>query len=627
MYRLPLRVLAAGILSTPLLSLAAELPYRDPALPVEQRVSDLLSRMTLDEKLGQMLMGARDWVGPEQMKKLNMGTLLSGGGSVPRPNTVNGWVAMMKGYQDAARSTRLGIPVLYGIDSTHGFAHLPGATVFPQLVGMAATRDEALVRRAGEITAREMSAAALYWTFGPMVSVVDDIRWGRSYEAFGENTELVSRLGAAFTEGFQGGLKVYGPKAVRPIATAKHFIGDGGVAFGSSDFAMAGGRSKLDRGDTRGDNAALLARHLPPYKAQVDAGVRSVMASFSSWNGTPMHANPHLLNDVLRKQLGFTGLIVSDWEAVQLLPGSFDTQVATATNAGIDVLMEPQKTAEVLAALRKGVTDKLIPQQRIDQAVSNILRVKFEMGLFEHAGPVEAAQAGVGSAEHRQVARELVRKSLVLLKNDAALPLKRKQHILVAGEHADDLGLQSGGWTLEWQGFFDNNTRLPGATTIIDGLSNVGGASTKIDFDPNGQFAKKVASVANPADVAIVAIGERPYSEWLGDRSAAELSLSADDLALIARMRPLARKLVLVLVSGRPLILGDALKKSDAVVAAWLPGSEGAGVADVLFGDAPFTGKLPYAWPKDAASFKAASAPADERRASLLFEVGYGLAK
>lgn len=449
MRRLSLRTISACVLSLPMLAIGAELPYRDPSLPVEQRVADLLSRMTLDEKLGQMLMGGRDWVGPDQVRKLNMGTLLSGGGSVPRPNTVAGWVAMMKGYQDAARSTRLGIPVLYGIDSTHGFAHLPGATVFPQLVGLAAAADEALLQRAGEVTAREMGAVGLYWNFAPMVSVVDDIRWGRSYEAFGENPELVSRLGAAFTKGFQGGLKSYGPNAVRPIATAKHYIGDGGVAYGSSNFRMAGGIARLDRGDTRGDDATLLARYLPPYKAQVDNGVGSVMASFSSWNGVKMHAHGRLLNDVLRKQLGFKGLVVSDWEAVQLLPGNFDKQVADSANAGIDVFMEPQKTAEVLTALRKNVEAKVIPQQRIDEAVSNILRVKFEMGLFENTGPVEGAQALIGSPAHRQVARELVRKSVVLLKNEAVLPLKRNQRIIVAGEHADDLGLQSGGWTLE----------------------------------------------------------------------------------------------------------------------------------------------------------------------------------
>lgn len=617
--------LLLGVLCGPALAGTADQPYRDPGVPVEQRVADLLGRMTLDEKLGQMLMGGRDWVGPAQVQSLNMGTLLSGGGSVPRPNTIAGWNAMMKGYQDAARSTRLGIPVLYGIDSTHGFQHLPGATVFPQPVAQAAARDEALVRRAGEITAREMAAAGLYWNFAPMVSVVEDIRWGRSFEALGENTDLVSRLGVAYTKGFQSGLEVFGAEAPRPIVSAKHYMGDGGTEFGSSNFRMAGAMSRLDRGDTRGNNDALLARYLPPYKALVEAGAQSVMASFSSWNGVPMHANGHLLKDVLRKQLGFKGLVVSDWEAVQLLPGNFDVQVTDAANAGIDVFMEPQRTAEVMMVLRKSVEQNKVSLARIDEAVGNILRVKFEMGLFEHNGPVEAAKPLVGSAEHRAVARELVRKSQVLLKNEGALPLKRGQRILVAGEHADDLGLQSGGWTLEWQGFYDNNDRMPGATTILDGLRKVAGSGTKIESKLNGDFAKNVANAKKPADVALVFVGERPYAEWLGDRDAVQLTLSEDDLALIAKVRPLARKLVLVLVSGRPLILGSALEQSDAVVAAWLPGSEGAGVADVLFGDAPFVGKLPYAWPRDAASFKPATASVEERRAGLLFEYGYGL--
>jgi len=609
----------------PFFANAAPLPYRDASLSVEVRVSDLLSRMTLEEKLGQMLMGGRDWVKPDAVRALNMGTLLSGGGSVPSPNTIPGWVAMLKAYQDAARGTRLGIPVLYGIDATHGFAHLPNATIFPQQVGLAAAHDEALMQRIGAVTAQELGAAGLYWNFAPMVSVVDDIRWGRAYESLGEDTQLVSRLAVAYTKGFQGGLQGYGAQYPHPIVTAKHYLGDGGVSYGSSDFSMAGGRSKLDRGDTRGTEASLLARYLPPYKAQIDAGARSVMASFSSWNGVPLHANNALLTGVLRQQLGFIGLVVSDWEAVQLLPGNYEQQIATAVNAGVDVFMEPAKTAEVMSLLRKNIERNQIAQARIDEAVSNILRVKFEMGLFEYNGPVEAAQATVGSPEHRAVAREAVRESLVLLKNEGGLPLQRDQHIIVAGRHANDVGLQCGGWTLEWQGFAGNNERVPQATTILAGLHTVAGEKSRIDYNVDGDFSSKVASAEAPADIAVVVVGERPYSEWLGDRTAEGLRLSSSDLEMIARLRPIAKKLVLLLVSGRPLILGDALKASDAAVAAWLPGSEGAGVADVLFGDAPFVGKLPYGWPRDAASFLPASAPAEARRDSLLFEAGYGL--
>lgn len=625
--RLPKLLAVLCLLACSPAVLADVLPYQNPALPVAKRVEDLLARMSLDEKLGQMLMGGRDWVRPDQVRQLNMGTLLSGGGSVPSPNTVDGWAKMMKGYQDAAHATRLGIPVLYGIDSVHGFQLLPAATIFPQQVGLGAASDEDLMRRIGQITAREMSAAGVYWNFAPVVAVVDDIRWGRAYEALGEDTGLTSRLATAYTKGFQSGLEVFGPGVPRPIVTAKHYLGDGGVAYQSAKMPTPTGQAPImDRGDTRGDEAALLARFLPPYKAQIDAGARSVMPSFSSWNGVKMHANGNLLTNVLRKQLGFTGLVVTDWEALQYLPAKgFGEQLALATNAGVDVFMEPSKTAEVLRLMRQNVEQNKVSEARINEAVANILRVKFEMGLFEHDGPIAEAKPLVGSPEHRAVAREAVRKSLVLLKNKGALPLKRGQHIIVAGRHANDLGLQSGGWTLEWQGFAGNNSRLPGGTTIVEGIKQIAGASAKVDYREDGDFGKSVASSGAPADVALVFVGEPPYSEWLGDRTAEGLMLSVADQRLIAKLRPLARKLVLVLVSGRPLILGEALAQSDGVVAAWLPGSEGAGVADVLFGDAPFVGKLPYGWPRDAAGFQPASAPAEARKASLLFEAGYGL--
>ena len=614
-----------GLLSASPIVHAAEPPYRDARLPVETRVTDLLERMTLDEKIGQMLMGGRHCVAPEMVREQNMGSLLSGGGSVPSPNSVPGWVAMMADYQDAARDTRLGIPVLYGVDATHGFTLMPGTTVFPQQVGLGAARDPDLMRRIGEVTAREMAAVGVYWNFAPMVSVVDDIRWGRAYEALGDNTEWVSNLAAAYTRGVQSGLESFGMAAPHPIVTAKHYVGDGGVLFGTASFTLSGGTALIDRGDARGDSATLMARHLPPYKAQIEAGTRTVMASFNRWNGVQMHANSELLTDVLRKQLSFTGLVVSDWEGVQRLEGEFDQQIADATNAGIDVFMEPCRTTEVLAELRKNVEQQRVSLVRIDQAVSNILRVKFEMGLFEYNGPIEAAQASLGSPAHRSVAREAVRKSLVLLKNDGVLPLQRTSQILVAGTHADDLGLQSGGWTLDWQGFSNNNARLPGATTILTGVRQVAGEQSRIEFSRSGDFSPRVASAKSPADVALVVIGESTYAEWLGDRSAEELRLSKSDQRLIAHVRPLARKMVLILVTGRPLVLGDALQQSDAVVVAWLPGSEGAGVADVLFGDAPFIGKLPYGWPRDAAGVKAATAPAAERRAGLLFEAGFGL--
>ena len=609
--------MSCGVLADP----ATDLPYRNPGLPVEQRVADLLGRMTLDEKLGQMVMGGRDWVTPAQVAELKLGSMLSGGDSPPPdPNTPDGWAALVQGYQAAALGTRLGIPLLYGIDAVHGCGALPGATVFPHQVALAAAGDEDLMRRIGAATARELAAVGLYWNFAPLVAVVDDIRWGRAYESLGEDTDLVTRLALAYTSGYQGGLAELGPGLPRPLPTAKHFLGDGGVAYGSSHFELKGVRSHLDRGDTRGGEAALLARFLPPFQAQIEAGVGAVMVSYSSWNGTLMHGHAELLQRLLRQQLGFQGLVISDWEAVALLPAQgFDQQVAMAVNAGVDILMEPANSAEVIGLLRALAASNQISAHRIDEAVAHVLRVKFAMGLFEHPGPVAAAVELIGSPQHRALAREAVRKSQVLLKNQGALPLRRGQHIRVAGAHADDLGLQSGGWTLAWSGFQGDNSRLPGGTSILAGLRQVGGATTRIDYAVSGDFE------GPPADVALVLIGEPPYAEWLGDRDAQGLRLSPQDQALIARMRPLARKLVLVLVTGRPLILDQALAASDALVAAWLPGSEGAGVADTLFGDAPFTGKLPYAWPRDADSFVPASTSPTDRRPSLLYEFGYGL--
>jgi beta-glucosidase len=600
---------------------ATDLPYRNPGLPVEQRVTDLLGRMTLDEKLGQMVMGGRDWVTPAQVTELQLGSMLSGGDSPPPdPNTPDGWIAMVQGYQAAALGTRLGIPLLYGIDAVHGFGALPGATVFPHQVALAAAEDADLMRRIGAATARELAAVGLYWNFAPLVAVVDDIRWGRAYESLGENTDLVTRLARAYTTGYQSGLADLGSGLPRPLLTAKHFLGDGGVAYGSSHFQLKDVWSRLDRGDTRGEETALLARFLPPFQAQIEAGVGAVMVSYSRWNGSPMHSHGELLQGLLRQQLGFRGLVISDWEAIALLPApGFDQQVAMAVNAGVDILMEPASSAEVIGILRALAASDQISAHRIDEAVAHVLRVKFAMGLFEHPGPVAAAGELIGGPQHRALAREAVRKSQVLLKNQEALPLRRGQHIRVAGAHADDLGLQNGGWTLAWSGFEGDNARLPGGTSILAGLRQVGGATTRIDYAANGDFE------GPPADVALVLVGEPPYAEWLGDRDAQGLRLSPQDQALIARMRPLARKLVLVLVSGRPLILDQALETSDALVAAWLPGSEGAGVADTLFGDAPFIGKLPYAWPRDADGLLPANASPAERRPNLLYEFGYGL--
>ncbi len=591
----------------------ADARYRDASAPVEARVEDLLQRMTLAEKIGQMTQGERGSVAPEAAARGLLGSVLSGGGSAPTPNRPEAWAAMIDGYQTAAAATRLGIPVLYGIDAVHGHQSVAGATLFPHLLGLAATRDEALLRRVGEVTAREMAATGIYWNFSPMVSVTQDLRWGRTYESFGEDPAVVTALGRAYVQGL---MQPLGAGAPRVLPTAKHFIGDGATAWASASGRVMKTEYLLDQGDTRGDTAALLAQHLPPYRALVEAGVMSVMASFSSWNGTKMHAQRELLTGVLKERLGFRGFVVSDWDAIQQLPGSLRQQVAAAVNAGVDMAMVPTASREFMQALTEAVSQGEVPPARIDDAVRRILRAKFQMGLFEQSRALPSLAAAFGAAEHRAVARDAVARSVTLLKNDAGtLPLAAGARVFVAGEWADDLGVQSGGWTLEWQGV-RGNQRVVG-TTLLQGLRQVGGAD-QITYDRRGQHSGR-------AHVGVVVVGEPPYAEGVGDRQTARLAISAEDLATVRALRERVGKLVLVVLAGRPLLLGEALAQADAVVMAYLPGSEGAGVADVLWGAQPFRGRLPIGWPKDAASYTRADAPAGVRCASLQWSLGFGL--
>ncbi len=590
----------------------ASAAYRNPALPVEQRVDDLLARMTLAEKIGQMTQAERFAVDAATAGQRLLGSVLSGGGSSPLPNAPASWVEMIDGYQKAAAATRLGIPILYGIDAVHGHQSVKGATLFPHLLGLAATRDEALVRRVGEITAREMAATGIYWNFSPMVSVTQDLRWGRTHESFGEDGALVSALGRAYSQGLMTPLAANAP---RVMPTAKHFIGDGGTAWVGPRSTAPNANYPIDQGDTKGDTDALLARYLPPYKAQFDAGVMSVMASFSSWNGTKLHAEKHLLTEVLKGRLGFQGFVVSDWDAIQLLPGSFREQVAAAVNAGIDMAMVPKKSAEFIAALTEAVKAHEVEQVRIDDATRRILRAKFAMGLFEQSRALPALLPEFGSPAHRAVAREAVAQSLTLLKNaKGTLPLRKGATVLVAGALADDLGAQSGGWTLEWQGV-RGNKHFPG-TSVLAAIQQAAGAEVR--FDALGKFSGK-------ADVGIAVVGETPYAEGVGDREIGELALSREDAAAVEALRPRVDKLVLLVIAGRPLLLGESHQRADAVVMAYQPGSEGAGITDVLWGDKPFRGRLPMGWPRTAEGYRRADVSTSERCASLQWAVGFGL--
>ena len=608
-------LLVVGLLAAPFPAVGQPpAAYRNPALPVEARIDDLLPRMTLPEKIGQMTLIEKNSVRPADVTAKLIGGVLSGGGGSPRPNTAEAWAKMVDDYQRAALATRLAIPILYGVDAVHGHGNLYGATIFPHNIGLGAANDPDLVERIGRATAQEMIATGIYWNYSPVLAVVQDYRWGRAYESFGERTEWVTALGLAMLRGLQGE-KLGTPGTV--LATPKHYVADGGTAWGSSSTE----NYQIDQGVAEIDEATLRQIHLPPYQAAVQAGALSIMASFSSWGGLKMHAQKYLLTDVLKGELGFTGFIVSDWGGIDQIAEDYDQAVITAINAGIDMNMVPYDADKFINALTRAVESGAVPMARIDDAVRRILRAKFTLGLFERPFSDPALLPTVGSAEHRALAREAVGKSLVLLKNaDQTLPLApTTPTIFVAGVAADDIGIQSGGWTIEWQG---KTGKITLGTTILEGITAAVGPETKVVFSALGRFGSQKAADGSAliADVGIVVVGEKPYAEGRGDSAA--LTLSDPDLALIDRVRPVSKKLVVIVVSGRPLALGEALDQADAVIAAWLPGTEGAGVADGLFGVRPFTGKLPVTWLKspDQLPFNFATDCAE-----ATFPFGYGL--
>ena len=600
-------------------------PYKDPSQPVDVRVEDLLSRMTMEEKIGQMTQVENNSISPyylfspSEIAKYFIGSVLSGGNSSGFYSLAD-WTGMAKSYEVEAVKTRLGIPLIFGVDSVHGFGHVNGATIFPQNIGLGATRDPELVRQIGQVTAEEMRAAGIPWNFAPCVAVPQDIRWGRTYEGFSEDTALVTELSSAYIQGFQTVPKGYGSsdgQTLYALATPKHYIGDGGTAWGSIHQYMYH-QYMLDQGDTHVDEATLRRLFLPPYQAAVNSGAMSVMVSFSSWNGVKMHAQRYLLTDVLKGELGFQGFVVSDWGGINQVDPDYYKAVVTAINAGIDMNMVPYYYQMFIDTMKQAVMNGDITQERIDDAVRRILRAKFMLGLFENPYGDPSLAVTVGSDEHRALARQAVRESLVLLKNDNnALPIdKNVPTILVAG--INSTGVQAGGWTLEWQG--EQRDTLEG-TTILEGIQELVGPNTQVLYNNSGHFA----SFSGKAPVGIAIVGEMPYAEGLGDR--ADLTLYKVDLLVINALRPKVDKLIVVILSGRPLVITDQYQTADAWVAAWLPGSEGAGVADVLFGDYPFVGKLPYTWPRsndqlplninNSANLTGCAAP--------LFPFGYGL--
>ena len=592
------RAAAPWILSLALLPLVPALAD-PPAVPPGQQfllrhepeIDALLAQMTLDEKIGQMTQPDQQFLAsPGDVATYHLGSLLSGGDSDPKgSNSFEDWRAMIDGYHARAEGSRLRIPLLYGVDAVHGHNNVVGAVVFPHQIGLGATRDAALVEEVARVTAREVRATGANWTFAPCVTVPRDERWGRTYEGFAEDAALVRELGAAAVRGFQG-RDLADPRGV--AACAKHYVGDGGTAWGT------GRDGRLDQGDVREDEAGLRRVHLAPYADAIAAGVATVMPSYSSWNGEKCSGSRRLLTEILKGELGFQGFLISDYGAIDQLPGDYRSDVKQAIGAGMDMVMVPQRYQEFIATLKGLVEAGEVERARIDDAVRRILRVKFAMGLRPgaSAGSDAALQAGFGSAEHRAVARRAVRQSLVLLKNEKrTLPLaKGLKRIHVAGRGADDMPMQAGGWTVYWQGMRAKGkaeAQVPG-TTILAGIRAAVGKTTTVTYSRDG-------SGASGADAVVVVVGEEPYAEFEGDR--ADLALGPADRDAIAAARGSGAPVVVVLLSGRPLVVTDELALSDAFVAAWLPGTEGAGVADVVFGDYRPTGKLPMSWPRSTA--------------------------
>ncbi|MBN2656566.1 MAG: glycoside hydrolase family 3 C-terminal domain-containing protein [Spirochaetales bacterium] len=575
--------------------------YTDSGKPVDERVSYLLSIMTLEEKLGQMTqVNTSDLIDLEDITRYHLGSLLSGGGVGPRTDDPADWADYYDNFQSYALNTRLGIPLIYGVDAVHGHNNVYGATIFPHNIGLGATRDPELVEEIARITAMEVSGTGMDWTFAPCVAVPQDERWGRTYEGFGEDPELVTELGKAAIRGYQGDDL---SASTTILATAKHYVADGGTEDGK------------DQGNSIMDEEELREIHLPPYIGAIEENVGSIMASFNSWNGDKLHGNQYLMTDVLKEELGFEGFIVSDWAGVKQLKGNYDQQIVTAINAGIDMVMCPADYIPFLDSLTRSVKSGKISMERIDESVGKILTAKFELGLFENPLTDRSLTPLIGSQEHRDVAREAVRKSLVLLKNEnSLLPLdKNLEKILVSGSNANNLGAQCGGWTLTWQGERGNDLTV--GTPVLEAIEQSVSGNSTIIFSQKGDLSD------GSENVAIVVIGEQAYAEGKGDRKT--LDLTPNDLETIRKIKESGTKIVTVLISGRPMIINEALELSDAFLAAWLPGTEGLGVADVLFGDYAPTGKLSHTWP---ASMDQIPLSADSEHAGeALFPYGFGL--
>nr|BBJ50517.1 beta-glucosidase [Streptomyces avermitilis] len=564
---------------------------------MKKRVADLVSRMSLEEKAGQMTQAERGALTAQgDIAAYDLGSLLSGGGSTPTPNTPEAWAKMIDAFQLRAQATRFQIPLIYGVDAVHGHNNLTGATIMPHNIGIGASRDPGIARRTGAVTAAEVRATGIPWDFAPCLCVTRDERWGRSYESFGEDPALVKSMETVI-QGLQGARDGKDLKDDdKVLATAKHFVGDGGTAYGSSTT----GTYTIDQGVTKVTRQELEAVQLAPYQTAVDRGIGSVMPSYSSLDilgdgqgAVKMHARADMINGVLKDRMGFDGFVISDWKAIDQIPGDYASDVRTSINAGLDMIMVPYEYKDFRTTLIDEVKAGRVSQKRVDDAVSRILTQKFKLGLFEKPYADTSGASRIGSSAHRAVAREAAAESQVLLKNaGGVLPLKKSQKVYVAGSNADDLGNQTGGWTITWQGSSGKHTD---GTTILDGMRKAAGSGGAVTY------SKDASAPTSGYDVGVVVVGETPYAEGVGDvGNGNDLELTAADKAAVDKVCG-AMKCAVLIVSGRPQLIGDRLGDIDALVASWLPGTEGDGVADVLYGKRAFTGQLPVTWPKSEA--------------------------
>ena len=576
----------------------------------EARITALMARMSLEEKIGQMIQADIGSITPEDLRAYPLGSILAGGSSppigAPDRSGLGPWLATAEAFERVAtqkRAHHTPIPLLIGIDAVHGNNNLVGATLFPHNSALGAMNDPALMRDIGQVTAEETAAIGFNWAFAPTLAVPQNLRWGRAYEGYSQDPARVAAYAAPMVEGLQGAPGRGTIQQGHVAASTKHFLGDGGTHDG------------VDQGDTQVSEADLVRIHSAGYPPAINAGTMTVMASFNSWNGEKTHGNKSLLTDVLKGRMGFEGFVVGDWNGHGQVEGCTNTDCPQSFNAGLDMAMAPDSWKGLFEATLAEARDGRLPMARVDDAVRRILRVKFRLGLFDPARPFAGRADVVGSAAHRAIAAQAVRESLVLLKNEGVLPLKAGARLLVAGDAADDIGRQSGGWTLSWQGEGNSNADFPGATSIYAGIAAAAKAhGGSAELSPDGAFSQR-------PDVAIVVFGEMPYAEMRGD--VRSLEFQSDDhraLALLKKLKSQGIPVVSVFLSGRPMWVNPEINASDAFVAAWFPGSEGEGVADVLTGKADFRGRLAYAWPNTAAQYALASSGEKP-----LFPLGYGL--